>query len=69
MKSNSAPVLVLKPGGTTPEQARDIRAGAWAFVFDCYAKKKATEQGNGKTKQKKLNTEEGGPHDLEANFS
>ena len=26
----------------TPEQARDARARAWVFVFDCYAKKKAT---------------------------
>jgi len=26
---------------TTPDQARDIRAWAWAFVFDCHAKKNA----------------------------
>lgn len=24
----------------TPDQARDARARAWRFVFDCYAKKK-----------------------------
>jgi hypothetical protein len=23
----------------TPEQARDARARAWAYVFDCYTKK------------------------------
>lgn len=28
---------------TTPEQARDVRVRAWAFVFDCYAKKKAAD--------------------------
>jgi hypothetical protein len=33
----------LKPAGSlTPEQARDARARAWAFVFDCFYKKKAT---------------------------
>jgi hypothetical protein len=24
-----------------PDQARDIRARAWSYVFDCYAKKNA----------------------------
>jgi hypothetical protein len=24
-----------------PEQARDVRARAWAFIFDCHARKKA----------------------------
>ena len=34
--------ITLKPAaGITPEQARDIRARVWAFVFDCHAKKKA----------------------------
>ena len=46
----------------TPEQARDARARAWKFIFDAYRNKTA-EQGNGKTTQKSLNTEEGGPHD------
>jgi hypothetical protein len=31
----------LSSGSITPEQARDTRARAWRFVFDCYAKKKA----------------------------
>lgn len=26
---------------TTPDQARNTRALAWAFVFNCYARKKA----------------------------
>jgi hypothetical protein len=46
------------------EQARDARARAWKFIFDTY-RKKAAGQDNAKTKQKSLNTEEGGPHDLE----
>ena len=31
--------------GITPEQARDARARAWAFTFDCYAKKTARTRG------------------------
>lgn len=31
--------------GTTPEQARDARARAWVFIFDCYAKKAARTRG------------------------
>jgi hypothetical protein len=31
--------------GTTPEQARDARARAWVFIFDCYAKKTARTRG------------------------
>lgn len=33
----------LRPD-TTPEQARDIRARAWRFVFDCYEKKRVTQE-------------------------
>ena len=28
----------------TPDEARDARARAWAFIFDCYAKKKAAPE-------------------------
>jgi hypothetical protein len=31
--------------GTTPEQARNARARAWVFIFDCYAKKTARTRG------------------------
>jgi hypothetical protein len=31
--------------GTTPEQARDARARAWVFIFECYAKKTARTRG------------------------
>jgi hypothetical protein len=26
---------------TVPDKARELRANAWRFIFDCYAKKKA----------------------------
>lgn len=26
--------------GVTPEEARTLRACAWAYIFDCHAKKK-----------------------------
>jgi hypothetical protein len=29
----------------TPEQSCDVRARAWAYVFTCYAKKKAARPG------------------------
>jgi hypothetical protein len=42
VRSKSAPPTVDKPASDlTLEQARDTRARAWRFVFDCYAKKKA----------------------------
>ena len=31
--------------GSTSEQARDARARAWMFIFDCYAKKTARTRG------------------------
>ena len=38
---NTVRVVVKTNPDFTPEQARDARARAWRFVFDCYAKKKA----------------------------
>ncbi len=52
-------VIHSSTASVTPEQARDARARAWKFIFDTY-RKKAAEQGNGKTTQKSLNTEGGG---------
>jgi hypothetical protein len=38
----SEPRLTISPApGITPEQARDARARAWAFIFQCHAKKNA----------------------------
>jgi hypothetical protein len=38
--------ITVKPSREIPrEQARDARARAWAFVFDCYAKKEAARRG------------------------
>jgi hypothetical protein len=31
--------------GIAPDRARDLRASAWRFIFDCYAKKKAAHPG------------------------
>ncbi len=31
----------VSPGSIAPEPARETRARAWAFVFDCYRKKEA----------------------------
>jgi hypothetical protein len=43
--------ITPKPSaGMTPEQARDTRARAWAFVFECHAKKKAEPAGPAESK-------------------
>ncbi len=37
----NSPNIVVKPTcALSPEQARDARARAWAFVFECHAKKR-----------------------------
>ena len=33
-------VICVPRINTTPDQARDIRARAWAFVFECHSAKK-----------------------------
>ncbi len=42
---SDAPRVVFRPTGFTPDQA-DSRARAWAFVFECHAKKEATHPGS-----------------------
>jgi hypothetical protein len=46
---NDARRIVVKPNpGITPEQARDARARAWAFVFECfYRHEKEAVSGHG----------------------
>ena len=39
--SDTPRIVVRSHSGITPDQAREARARAWRFVFDCYAKKKA----------------------------
>jgi hypothetical protein len=51
--TRSSEITVRPHPGLGSERARDIRARAWAFVFDCYEKKKAagvigTNGGDGK---------------------
>jgi hypothetical protein len=43
--SDASRVTVNATPGITEEQARDARARALHFVFDCYAKKKAAHPG------------------------
>jgi hypothetical protein len=38
--SSSPRTSSLRPS-ISPQEGRDVRARAWAFVFDCYRKKKA----------------------------
>ncbi len=46
--SKASDTTVHKPApGLTPEQARDIRAHAWRYIFDCYERHKATKAQNG----------------------
>jgi hypothetical protein len=39
MKSSSH-IIVTPAPGITPEQARDTRSRAWAYVFECWDAKK-----------------------------
>ena len=39
--SDTPPIMPRSHPGLTLEQARDARARAWAFAFDCYRKKEA----------------------------
>jgi hypothetical protein len=43
--SDTPPIILRSHPGLTLEQARDARAHAWAFVFDCYAKKTGRTRG------------------------
>jgi hypothetical protein len=43
-KTEVSIIIALTPG-ITPEQARDIRARAWRFVFDCSWKREAARPG------------------------
>ncbi len=47
METERAGIIVRPHPGTTPEQAREARAKAWAFVFDCHHKKAAGANGGG----------------------
>jgi hypothetical protein len=52
---------VLRPTpGIAAEQAKDVRARAWQFVFSCHAKKKATRAG-GHDAGKEINERSGNP--------
>lgn len=40
VRVNNTDIIVKPCPGLTPERARDARARAWKYVFDCYGKKK-----------------------------
>jgi hypothetical protein len=38
----STQYITMKPhSGISPERARDVRAGAWAYVFQCWQEKQS----------------------------
>ena len=45
MSKTEAQITLTATPGITPEQARDARARAWVFIFDCHAKKTARTRG------------------------
>lgn len=48
--TKSNPEIVCTPApGITPEKARDARARAWAYVFDCFNRRNGKEGGPAKT--------------------
>jgi hypothetical protein len=41
-----SPAVSYAPrSNATPDQARDVRARAWTFAFECYAKKEGSRPG------------------------
>jgi hypothetical protein len=42
---SGAGVTFTSSPDTRPEEVRDARARAWAYIFDCHAKKKAARSG------------------------
>jgi hypothetical protein len=49
--------IVVKPlSGISPEQARDARARAWAFVFQCWHAKKGEQHDLTKDSTKECTT-------------
>jgi len=58
---SSAPVVsTSRRTYITPEQAREVRARAWRFVFDCWERKKAAGKDGGEGEAKHVKNE-GGP--------
>jgi hypothetical protein len=45
--ANELRIIAKASPGVSPEHARDARAHAWRFVFDCWEQKKAAGQVGG----------------------
>jgi hypothetical protein len=68
---NDATRIVVKPNpGITPKQARDARARAWAFVFECFdhhEKEAVSGRGGKDDASDELHKKKGVGHDLTSN--
>ena len=53
MKSSTLGIIAESTPGLTPEEARDVRARAWRFVFDCWEQKKAAGEVGGEEHARK----------------
>ncbi len=50
------PRAIVRPGvGTSPEEARDTRARAWSFVFQCWQEKQRAGVGPARDDRKESN--------------
>jgi hypothetical protein len=53
--------MVGRAPGTTPEQARDARARAWSFVFQCWQEKQKAAFGSRRDARKEDSNGSGKP--------
>jgi hypothetical protein len=54
MKSSTLSIIAKSTTGLTPEEARDVRARVWKFIFDRYREKAARTNG-GEDEKKETN--------------
>jgi hypothetical protein len=59
--------IVVRLSSISPEEARNIRAQAWRFVFDCYERHRAAHRNDRKDGSESLLSVKGGCHDLTGN--
>jgi hypothetical protein len=65
---SDAPRIVVRSSSLSPEEARNARACAWRYVFDCYERHRATRGPAGEDDMKRFSSEKGGHHDLTGNL-
>ena len=59
--------IVVRSSSLSPEEARNARARAWHYVFECYERHRAARGKNGEDDMKRFSSEKGGHHDLTGN--